>query len=207
MKHAMQPNQKLTVSSVVDVEPRSWFLRQVREDQACLSKRVEEAYRRPNYRFLFRRKPPRARCDDLFEEIFLQGRAAASRYQPQPQWQLGPWIFTIAANTVSNFTRANLVPLGDMPKHDVESNARTVEWLERHAIAQWLEQAIAPLARVQAEVRILATPIDGTRQSDIANILKMRLYIVKPRLHRARQKKLFNALLRRETRRLTGTHE
>lgn len=205
MKHAMQPNQKLTVSSVVDVEQRSWLPRHVRGDQARLSKRVEEAYRRSNYRFLYCRKRPCARCDDLFQEAFLRSRMAALRYQPQRQ--LVPWIYTLAANTGCNSSRSNLVTRGAMPEHDAGLNNCTHDWPERHAIVQRHERAFAPLPRARAEVRILATIPDGTRQSDIADILKLPLNTIRTHLHRVCQKKLSETLLRRETRRMPGNRE
>lgn len=208
MNHAMRPHQKLTASSVVDVDKRTWLPCHVWGEQACFFRPVEEAYRQLNYSCLHRRGLLRARCDDLFQEIFVQGRVTTAN--DQLQRQLAPWIFTLAANRVRSSSRSNLVPLNAMPEYGVGPSTSKDEWFERYATVQWLERAIAPLPRVQASVQAevlgLVITIDRICLRDSADILNSPLITIKALLHRARQN-LSEALLRVATRRMPGTPE
>ncbi len=171
---------------VVDLEERTWLTRHCRGDGSAFPALVE-AYRRPVYGYLVRSGVAEADRDDIFQSIFLKIHAAAKTYDPTRP--LGPWLFTIVANTVRNHFRPQVLPLAAGPHDDPLDPPDPNPGPERIAAARetvaWLEEALLALPLVQREVLLLVT-IVGLRQQDAAKSLNLPLNTVKTHLRRAR---------------------
>ena len=174
---------------VVDLEERTWLTRHCRGDASAFPALLE-AYRRPVYGYLVRSGVAEADRDDIFQSIFLKIHAAAQSYDPTRP--LGPWLFTIVANTVRNHFRAQAVPITTVPRDDPldpldppDPNPGPEHIAEARETVAWLEEALLALPPVQREVLLLVT-IVGLRQQDAANSLNLPLNTVKTHLRRAR---------------------
>jgi RNA polymerase sigma-70 factor (ECF subfamily) len=174
---------------VVDLEERTWLTRHCRGDASAFPALLE-AYRRPVYGYLVRSGVAEADRDDIFQSIFLKIHAAAQSYDPTRP--LGPWLFTIVANTVRNHFRAQAVPFTMVPRDDPldpldppDPNPGPEHIAEARETIAWLEEALLALPAVQREVLLLVT-IVGLRQQDAANSLNLPLNTVKTHLRRAR---------------------
>ncbi len=86
----------------MDLDERAWLPRHCRGDSTAFPALLE-AYRRPVYSYLVRCGVAAADRDDLFQNIFLKVHAAAGSYEPARP--LGPWLFTIVANSARNHFR------------------------------------------------------------------------------------------------------
>ncbi len=174
---------------VVDLEQRRWLTRHCRGDASAFPALLE-AYRRPVYGYLVRSGVAEADRDDLFQSIFLKIHATAQSYDPTRP--LGPWLFTIVANTVRNHFRAQAVPIATVPRDDPldpfdppDPNPGPERTAEARETIAWLEDALLALPPAQREVLLLVT-IVGLRQRDAANALNLPLNTVKTHLRRAR---------------------
>ena len=171
---------------VVDLEERTWLTRHCRGDASAFPALLE-TYRKPVYGYLVRSGVVEADRDDIFQSIFLKIHAAAKTYDPTRP--LGPWLFTIVANTVRNHFRAQTVPITTVPRDDPldppDPNPGPEHIAEARETVAWLEEALLALPPVQREVLLLIT-IVGLRQQDAANSLNLPLNTVKTHLRRAR---------------------
>ncbi len=174
---------------VVDLEERTWLARHCRGDASAFPALLE-AYRRPVYGYLVRSGVAEADRDDIFQTIFLKIHAAAGTYDPTRP--LGPWLFTIVANTVRNQFRAQAVSIKTVPSDDPldsfeprDPNPGPEHIAEVRETVAWLEGALFALPLAQREVLLLIT-IVGLRQQDVANSLNLPLNTVKTHLRRAR---------------------
>ncbi len=174
---------------VVDLEERTWLTRHCRGDASAFPALLE-AYRRPVYGYLVRSGVAEADRDDIFQSIFLKIHAAAQSYDPTRP--LGPWLFTIVANTVRNHFRAQAVPFTTVPRDDPrdpfdppDPNPGPEHIAESRETIAWLEQALLALPLAQREILLLII-IVGLRQQDVANSLNLPLNTVKTHLRRAR---------------------
>ncbi len=174
---------------VVDLEERTWLTRHCRGDASAFPALLE-AYRRPVYGYLVRSGVAEADRDDIFQSIFLKIHAAAKSYDPTRP--LGPWLFTIVANTVRNHFRAQAVPITTVSRDDPldpldppDPSPGPEHIAEARETIAWLEEALLALPLAQREVLLLIT-IVGQRQQDVANSLNLPLNTVKTHLRRAR---------------------
>ncbi len=174
---------------VVDLEERTWLTRHCRGDASAFPALLE-AYRRPVYGYLVRSGVAEADRDDIFQSIFLKIHAAAQSYDPTRP--LGPWLFTIVANTARNPFRSQAVPISLVPRDDPldpldppDPNPGPEHMAELRETIAWLEDALLALPLAQREVLLLIT-IVGLRQQDVANSLNLPLNTVKTHLRRAR---------------------
>ncbi len=174
---------------VVDLEERTWLTRHCRGDASAFPA-LMEAYRRPVYGYLVRSRVAEADRDDIFQSIFLKIHAAAETYDPTRP--LGPWLFTIVANSLRNHFRAQAVPITTVPRDDSrdpldppDPNPGPEHIAEARETVAWLEEALLALPLAQREVLLLVT-IVGLRQQDVANSLNLPLNTVKTHLRRAR---------------------
>ncbi len=174
---------------VVDLEERTWLTRHCRGDASAFPALLE-AYRRPVFGYLVRNGVAEADRDDIFQSIFLKVHAAAESYDPTRP--LGPWLFTIVANTVRNHFRAQAVPITTVPRDDPldpldppDPNPGPEHIAEIRETIAWLEEALLALPLAQREVLLLIT-IVGLRQQDAASSLNLPLNTVKTHLRRAR---------------------
>ena len=180
---------------VVDLEERTWLTRHCRGDASAFPALLE-AYRRPVYGYLVRSGVVEADRDDIFQSIFLKIHAAADSYDPTRP--LGPWLFTIVANTVRNHSRAQAVsatqavPITTVPRDDPldpldppDPNPGPEHIAEARETIAWLEEALLALPPAQREVLLLVTVV-GLRQQDVAISLNLPLNTVKTHLRRAR---------------------
>ncbi len=180
---------------VLDIEERTCLTRHCRGDASAFPALLE-AYRRPVYGYLVRSGVTEVDRDDIFQSIFLKIHAAAQSYDPSRP--LGPWLFTIVANTVRNHFRAQAVPITQavpmtmVPRDDPldpidppDPNPGPEHIAEARETIAWLEDALLALPLAQREVLLLVT-IVGLRQQDAANSLNLPLNTVKTHLRRAR---------------------
>ena len=174
---------------VVDLEERTWLTRHCRGDASAFPALLA-AYRRPVFGYLVRSGVAEADRDDIFQSIFLKIHAAAQSYDPTRP--LGPWLFTIVANTVRNHFRVQAVPITTVPRDDPldpldppDPNPGPERIAEARETIAWLEEALLALPLVQRQVLLLVT-IVGLRQQDAANSLNLPLNTVKTHLRRAR---------------------
>ncbi len=174
---------------VVDLEERTWLTRHCRGDASAFPALLE-AYRRPVFGYLVRSGVAGADRDDVFQGIFLKVHAAAQSYDPTRP--LGPWLFTIVANTARNHFRSQVVPISLVPRDDPldpldppDPNPGPEHIAEARETIAWLEEALLALPLAQREVLLLIT-IVGLRQQDVANSLNLPLNTVKTHLRRAR---------------------
>ncbi len=174
---------------VVVFEERTWLTRHCRGDASAFPALLG-AYRKPVYGYLVRSGVVEADRDDIFQSIFLKIHAAAESYDPTRP--LGPWLFTIVANTVRNHFRAQALPFTTVPRDDPrdpldppDPNPGPEQIAEARETVAWLEQALLALPLAQREVLLLVT-IVGLRQQDAANSLNLPLNTVKTHLRRAR---------------------
>jgi RNA polymerase sigma-70 factor (ECF subfamily) len=171
---------------VVDLEERTWLTRHCRGDASAFPALLE-AFRRPVYGYLVRSGVAVADRDDIFQSIFLKIHAAAQSYDSTRP--LGPWLFTIVANTVRNHFRAQAIPITTVPRDEALDPPDPSPGPEHIAATRetvaWLEQALLALPLAQREVLLLVT-VTGLRQQDVANSLNLPLNTVKTHLRRAR---------------------
>ena len=174
---------------VVDLEERTWLTRHCRGDASAFPALLE-AYRRPVFGYLVRNGVAEADRDDIFQSIFLKIHAAAQSYDPTRP--LGPWLFTIVANTVRNHFRAQAVPITMVPRDDPldpldppDPNPGPEQIAAARETVAWLEEALLALPPAQREVLLLVA-VAGLRQQDVALSLDLPINTVKTHLRRAR---------------------
>ena len=183
----------------MDLDERAWLPRHCRGDSMAFPALLE-AYRRPVYGYLVRCGVAAADRDDLFQSIFLKVHAAAGSYEPARP--LGPWLFTIVANSVRNHFRGYFLGLAPpaAPHNQRQDPADPRPGPERIAQGRetlsWLEAEIAALPPAQREVLLLAAVL-GQPQQDVAEALYLPLNTVKTHLRRARLT-LAKAMARRD---------
>ena len=174
---------------ILDLEQRTWLARHLRGD-ANAFETLLKAYQRPIYSYLIRCGIAESARDDLFQDIFLKIHAAAASYQASRP--LKPWIFTITANTVRNYLRAQHSPqykqvialdehVVDPPDPQPSLETR----FEHNSQLSRLEQAISALPLKQREVLLLSA-VEGLPQKEVALCLNIPLNSVKTYLRRAR---------------------
>ena len=172
-------------SEVLDLEQRGWLPRHCRGDSQAFAQLMRQ-YRALIYTFLYRYGIDEQNRDDLYQEIFLKVHQAAHRYRPsQP---LGPWLVTIALNTMRNHRRnqARRWRIVKQLPQQVEQHAPGVdETVEQRQSLDWLETAITELPEPQREVLVLST-LKGLRMKDIASMMKFSENTIKTHLRRAR---------------------
>lgn len=181
----MPTSKSKPISSVVDLEERTWLAAHLRGDAEAFSK-LMHAYRKPVYSFLVRNGLDQSARDDVFQDIFLKIHKSAHTYQSNRP--LSPWVFTIAVNTIRNFQRkvqpvsvcleAAEIVEDDAPSPDCEAQFdETIDWLE---------QAVIQLPPAQAETFTLSI-IKGMKIKEVGEILGLPLNTIKTQLRRARQ--------------------
>jgi RNA polymerase sigma-70 factor (ECF subfamily) len=173
------------IRAVVNLDERHWLPRHCRGDRQAFTE-LMNAYQAPVYGYLVRCGVPPASRDDVFQEIFVKIHLGAASYQPSRP--LGPWLFTIAANSVRNHFRdesrhrvADQSQAWDTPSGDHGPQALA----EIQETVVWLEGALPALPLAQREVLLLAS-IAGLRLQDIATVLDIPLNTVKTLSRRAR---------------------
>ena len=188
MGHSTSPHKTTghkTTGEVLDLEERTWLARHLRGDAGAFDALLS-AYQGTIYSYLIRCGITESAREDLFQDIFLKIHASAASYQStQP---LKPWIFTIAANTVRNYLRAQrssiLTASENAPDPIDPQPTAEMHTAQNHQL-DWLEQTIATLPLKQREVLLLVT-VEGLSQHEAANCLKIPLNSVKTYLRRAR---------------------
>ena len=180
-----QANAIQAGSEVLDLEERGWLPRHCRGDSQAFALLMHQ-YRALIYTFLIRYGIDRQNRDDLYQEIFLKVHQAAHRYQPsQP---LGPWLVTIALNTVRNHRRDQARRwriVKQLPEPVRQYQPGVDKTQEQSATLGWLETAITQLGEPQREILVLST-LKGLRMKDIASMMKLSENTIKTHLRRAR---------------------
>ncbi len=178
-------SQHKTEPRVVDLEERTWLAAHLRGDQQAFVK-LMQAYRKPLYSFLVRHGLESQQRDDVFQEIFLKIHKAAHTYQPNRP--LGPWIFTIAVNTLRDFQRKK--QLKGYAIEDAETIEDEQPTPEKSAqldeTINWLEQAVIKLPQAQAEAFTLSV-VKGMKIKEVGAALGLPINTIKSQLRRARQ--------------------
>jgi RNA polymerase sigma-70 factor (ECF subfamily) len=173
------------VETVVNLDERNWLVRHCRGDSDAFGE-LMNAYQARVYGYLVRCGVPAASRDDVFQEIFVKIHLAAASYQPSRA--LGPWLFTIAANSVRNHLRdeSRRRGIGHVPADSRASGDHGPQALaEIGETLAWLEQALPRLPLEQREVLLLGS-VGGLRLQDIATLLEIPLNTVKTLTRRAR---------------------
>ncbi len=173
------------LETVVNLDERNWLARHCRGDRDAFTQ-LMNAYQSSVYGYLVRCGVPSASRDDVFQEIFVKIHLAAASYQPSRP--LGPWLFTIAANSVRNHLRDESrhrrfdnTPTDSRPSGDHGPQALA----EIDETIAWLEHALPSLPLEQREVLLLGS-MGGLRLQDIATVLDIPLNTVKTLTRRAR---------------------
>ena len=184
--------------TVQETEPTDgeWLVRHRDGDAQAFAELVAR-YRRPVYGYLVRCGVEPAARDDLFQEVFAAiHRGAATYHAERP---VKPWVFAIAANVVrSHYRKARGRALTALPTDPVAHHTApdSLELIEAHETAAWLEHAIAALPMAQREVVVLCC-IEQLAQEEVAAALGAPVNTVKTHLRRARLA-LAQALARRQ---------
>lgn len=137
--------------------PGMLLSRHVNGDPAAFPEFLER-FRKPVYTYLVRCGVGPATRDDLFQDIFLKIHASAGSYSPERP--VGPWVFTIAANTVrSHFRklRVRKIVFRDTDNEAESENPDGLEIAEANETAKWLETEIAKLPLGQREAIALCS--------------------------------------------------
>ena len=143
-------------------------------------------YRAQVYTYLVRCSVPEGTRDDLFQEIFLTIHRKARSYNPA--YPLGSWIFTIVANKVRDYFRAQKVQRVFSEDSTAEASspeATPQELSTARVTAGWLEEAMTRLPPVQRELLMLCS-MKGLSQREAARALKISIGAVKTHIFRAR---------------------
>lgn len=171
---------------VIDLAERTWLPRHCRGDQSAFPALLD-AYRRPVYAYLVRCGLSAPDRDDVFQGVFLKIHAAAASYEPARP--LGPWIFTIVANSVRNHLRDRQVQDGwlsaDQTGEPPDPHPGPERSVDSQRTVSWLEGAIAALPLRQREALML-TAVAGLTQQEAAEALSTPINTVKTHLRRAR---------------------
>ena len=173
------------MKTVVNLDERHWLPRHCRGDREAFTE-LMNAYQAPVFGYLVRCGVPPASRDDVFQEIFVKIHLGAASYQPSRP--LGPWLFTIAANSVRNHFRdeSRHRVADDNQACDVPSGDHGPQTLaEIQETVAWLEGALPTLPLAQREVLLLGS-VAGLRLQDIATVLHIPLNTVKTLNRRAR---------------------
>jgi RNA polymerase sigma-70 factor (ECF subfamily) len=165
-----------------------WMLAYQAGDEQAFD-RLVEAYSGQVFALLTRFLGPRARREDLVQEVFLRVIRARERYQPTARFST--WLYRIAFNLSVNRTeRAR--PVRSLDAHPVATaQALRVELppeedLERDDVVQAVRAAIAALPETQRAAMILAR-YEELSFAEIAVVLGSSEKAIKSLVHRARE--------------------
>lgn len=185
-------------TDVPNSDERTWLTRHHQGDESAFPALLQ-AYGPRVLSYVARCGVAEPDRDDICQTVFLKIHCAAGTYDPRRP--LGPWVFTIAVNTVRDHFRAGSVrpaPASDSVLPELsDPNPSPEHVAAARETVSWLEQALFTLPLAQREVLILSTVL-GMPQQDVAQTLNLPLNTVKTHLRRARLK-LADAMEERET--------
>jgi RNA polymerase sigma-70 factor (ECF subfamily) len=143
------------------------------------------------YAFAWRLAGSRATAEDLVQETFARGWAAAERFEPGSN--LKAWLFRILRNTFLDLRRREkrqlraLNELGETPDLDETAALGHADWeLDqiRRLSKQDIEVALGTLTEDQRSVVLL--DLEGFTELEVAEVMGCAAGTVKSRLARAR---------------------
>jgi RNA polymerase sigma-70 factor, ECF subfamily len=147
------------------------------DDAACRA--LVERYQARVFALLGRMVGRTGPVEDLAQEAFLRVFGALPRFAVDGPARLSTWILTIA-------TRLAVDELRRRRPSEPEPVPESIDPIERHALGQVLEAAIAALP-VEQRVPFLLRELHGLEYREIAETLELDLNTVKSRLFRARE--------------------
>ncbi|MET2985882.1 sigma-70 family RNA polymerase sigma factor [Aureibaculum conchae] len=139
-------------------------------------------------RFILSKTKDETITDDLLQEIFIKVHTKISNVQDLTK--IKSWLFTVANNTVMDYFRAtkkNHVTLDDnIAKKDIEDfDNQTADFYE-HTEHDCLYGIVKSLDKKYRDP-LFMSDIQGYKQQEIAEILKLPLPTVKSQIQRARK--------------------
>lgn len=139
-------------------------------------------------RFILSKTKDESITDDLLQEVFIKIHTKVSKVENVTK--IKSWIFSVANNTVMDYFRAskkNQVTLdGDIAKKDIEdSDIQNADFYE-HSEQDCLFGIIKSLDKKYRDPLLMAD-IQGYKQQEIAEVLKLPLPTVKSQIQRARK--------------------
>lgn len=188
--------------SVSDVEnsDESLMLRFAAGENACFEELVRR-YQGPMLSFIGRRIKPRARAEELLQEVFVRVVKSRQRYTVQSKFRT--WLYTIARNICVDEVRRRsrrpqTIPNSGPQDHKGDERPRGVDTLKSAAhspeskaqdqeILARIELALDTLPEEQREVFVLRQ-IQGLSFAEIAEVVEVSQNTVKSRMRYALEK-------------------
>lgn len=152
------------------------------------TKIIWKTYSEDLRRFILSKIKDEIITDDLLQEVFIKVHTKISSVQNLSK--VKSWLFTVANNTVMDHFRAtknSKVKLdADLPSNVEDYNDRTIDFYE-HSEQDCLYGIIKSLDKKYRDPLFMAD-IQGYKQQQIAETLKLPLPTVKSQIQRARKK-------------------
>lgn len=148
------------------------------DEDAC-AKLVEKYY--PGiYQYCLLHISDRYEAEDLTQEIFINFFASLHRYRESGK--VKNYLYTIAGNTVKNYYKKKK----DIPSEQLPEDGAEKDQAEQMAIRLDMEAAVKKLPEEIREVAILFF-FQELKQREIAQLLGIKLSLVKYRIGRAKE--------------------
>jgi len=147
------------------------------------TKIIWNAYSGDIKRFIFSKTKDESITDDLLQEVFIKVHTKISNVQNVSK--IKPWVFAVANNTVMDYFRA-VKKSQVVIDNDVEDfELQNADFYE-HSEQDCLYGIIKSLDKKYRDPLLMAD-IQGYKQQQIAEILKLPLPTVKSQIQRARK--------------------
>lgn len=134
-------------------------------------------------RFIFSKTKDESITDDLLQEVFIKVHTKISNVQDVSK--IKSWVFTVANNTVMDYFRTTKKSQVIIDNDVANFNEQNAEFYE-HSEQDCLYGIIKSLDKKYRDPLLMAD-IQGYKQQQIAEVLKLPLPTVKSQIQRARK--------------------
>jgi RNA polymerase sigma-70 factor (ECF subfamily) len=182
---ATQASASLNAPDSPDWTPAN--LRLLRDGDAAVRERFFDEYLEKVHSLVARRVANPHQVQDLVQEVFLKLHRSLGSYDPERA--LGPWVTTIAMNTLRDHWRASArreLPAELTPELDpgLDDSSSPSAALERQEFHEGLQSAIGRLSELSRTV-LVSRAFDGEAFEDISRKVGRSEVAVRKRYSRA----------------------
>lgn len=160
------------------MEPDFLLIQKIKSGKNEASERLINKYYSSIYQYCFLHIHDRAYAEDLTQETFLRFFASLETYQEYGKTK--SYLYCIAGNIIKNYYSKKKEVLLDQIPEVYENSLNEIE------IRMDIEQAVDGLPDELKEITILFF-FQGLKQKEIAEVLNIKLSLVKYRVSKAKQ--------------------
>jgi RNA polymerase sigma-70 factor (ECF subfamily) len=145
------------------------------------TREIWDKFRQPLLAYVQRRIPERGDAEDIVQDVFVKVHEKIGTLR---QVNLGPWLYTVARNSVVDFyrSRRRLVELPETLDAEYETSEDDI----RAHMATWLGGMIESLPEKYRQV-VRLSELEGLNHKELAERLDLSLSGVKSRVQRGRR--------------------